>query len=85
MILPIRQIHLPLIDTLKGTREGVFFVGPLDKLATICIITFITSPIPGNGFYKSVNKLSFLCITPLREKDFAKIDFSRILHDLIFV
>ena len=32
MILPVRQIHLPLIDTLKGTREGVFFVDPLDKI-----------------------------------------------------
>jgi hypothetical protein len=26
MILPVRQIHLPLIE------EGVFFVGPLDKI-----------------------------------------------------
>ena len=29
MILPVRQIHLPLIE------EGVFFVGPLDKGAVL--------------------------------------------------
>ena len=39
MTLSVRQIHLPLIDTLKGTREGVFFVGPLDKNAETAIIS----------------------------------------------
>ena len=36
MILPVRQIHLPLIE------EGVFFVGPLDKILVKSIIIALT-------------------------------------------
>jgi len=36
MILPVRQIHLPLEE------EGVFFVGPLDKVIAGTLLRIIS-------------------------------------------
>jgi phage tail tube protein FII len=46
MILPVRQIHLPLIE------EGVFFVGPLDKVKIPRITVKIPQKYQGNSSKK---------------------------------